>query len=96
MTEAEWKLMPAEYLGACDKGCYAPRVMVQGHPAEFGVCGIYVCTGCGHTYPPGCEPEMVVRAGRAAYAFRWAQDGNEIPMMDWPEFKAKEGVGVGI
>lgn len=53
ITQIEWNDMPDSFMAECYKQCYADRVMVKGDEFEFGVRGIYVCSGCGYAYPPG-------------------------------------------
>jgi hypothetical protein len=57
LTEEEWEKRPDSYLGDCYKTCYAPRIMEKGSVYEYGVRGVYVCTGCGYAYPPLHEPD---------------------------------------
>jgi len=61
-TEEEWESLPDEYVGNCHKECYGWRVMRKGGVVEFGVRGVYVCTGCGYAYPPLFMPDP--RSGR--------------------------------
>ncbi|MHC4397147.1 MAG: DNA N-6-adenine-methyltransferase [Planctomycetota bacterium] len=58
-TEEEWDKKPHSYMGDCFKQCYAPGLMVKGDVWEYGVRGVYVCSGCGYAYPPMVEPNEV-------------------------------------
>jgi hypothetical protein len=58
-TEEEWNEKPHSYIGDCFKQCYAPGLMVKGDVWEYGVRGVYVCSGCGYAYPPMMEPDEV-------------------------------------
>jgi hypothetical protein len=51
-TAEEWGQMPDSYLGMCEKECYGPGMMQKGDVWEYGVRGVYVCSGCGYAYPP--------------------------------------------
>lgn len=59
LTKEQWDKEPDWYLGQCHKQCYAPRVMKKGSVYEFGVYGVYICTGCDYAYPPGSSPAVV-------------------------------------
>ena len=57
LSHEEWDAKPYEYVGECYKQCYAPRIMTKGSIHEYGVNGVYVCSGCGYAYPPNSSPE---------------------------------------
>ena len=59
-TKQEWEEMPDYFVGFCDKNCFGPRVFKQGAMLDYGVRGVYICTGCGYACPPFLEPEMIV------------------------------------
>lgn len=58
-TEEEWDNKPDSYVGDCFKQCYEPRIMTRGDVFEYGIRGVYICSGCGYAYMPGGEPEKV-------------------------------------
>lgn len=58
-TEDEWNKKPDSYLGNCFKECYTPRIMTKGEVLEYGVRGVYVCSGCGYAYSPMLEPDEI-------------------------------------
>jgi hypothetical protein len=53
LSQEEWDDEPDEIIADCIKTCYGRRVMVKGSVYEYGVRGVYVCTGCDYAYPPG-------------------------------------------
>lgn len=57
LTASAWAAMPESYWGVCFKGCYVKRELVKGTVEEFGVRGVYVCSGCEYAFPPDCQPE---------------------------------------
>jgi len=59
-TDDDWEEKPDNYVGHCYKQCYADRTMIKGSVLEYGVRGVYVCTGCGYAYPPMSEPSESV------------------------------------
>lgn len=66
-SKEEWAMEPETYTGHCHKGCYAPRVLTKGSVYEYGVYGVYVCSGCGYAYPPFCAPAAMSDAELAQY-----------------------------
>jgi len=59
LGQKEWDALPESYTGDCYKQCYGPRVMVKGDVLEYGVRGVYKCTGCGYQYAPFCQPAPI-------------------------------------
>jgi hypothetical protein len=56
LSKEAWADQQDCYVGECYKECYEPQVLIKGSVYEFGVYGVYVCSGCGYAYPPECEP----------------------------------------
>lgn len=64
LTKEQWDKEPETYIGHCFKQCYEDMEMVKGSIFEYGIRGIYVCSGCGYSYPPGCAPDEVKKKSR--------------------------------
>lgn len=60
LSEKTWKHCVDTYVDECSKNCYADRVFEKGDELEFGVRGVYVCSGCGYARSPINESFVAV------------------------------------